>query len=196
MRIVRLFDCSTVRLPGASRSGFTILELLVASLLLSMLVTMLTMMFNQSSIAWRTGVSGVNELEETREQLGGYHDVLDDVLPGLAQNNVQGGSSDNRNLDYRTVSVFRNWNGSGQLSKSVPSQQCSGRLFDRINWGDANLSQVSIGSAQKGQVISNLKQPTTGTSRGGYIVGVRSAGPDRKMDTEDDNINTFPEDID
>ena len=36
------------------KKGFTILELLVASLLLGMLMTILTMIFNQSSIAWRT----------------------------------------------------------------------------------------------------------------------------------------------
>ena len=46
------------------RRGFTILELLVASLLLGMLVTILTMIFNQSSIAWRTGVAGVADLDE------------------------------------------------------------------------------------------------------------------------------------
>ena len=33
------------------RKGFTIIELLVASLLLGLIVTILTMIFNQSSIA-------------------------------------------------------------------------------------------------------------------------------------------------
>ena len=33
------------------RSGFTLIEMLVASLLLGMLVTILTMVFNSSSIA-------------------------------------------------------------------------------------------------------------------------------------------------
>ena len=49
------------------KKGFTILELLVASLLLGMLMTILTMIFNQSSIAWRTGVAGVADLvDKTR----------------------------------------------------------------------------------------------------------------------------------
>ena len=44
------------------KRGFTILEMLVASLLLGMMVTVLTMIFNQSSIAWRTGIAGVVEI--------------------------------------------------------------------------------------------------------------------------------------
>ena len=35
-----------------SESGFTLLEVLVASMLLAMLITILTMVFNSSSIAW------------------------------------------------------------------------------------------------------------------------------------------------
>ena len=38
-----------------SESGFTLLEVLVASMLLAMLITILTMVFNSSSIAWSTG---------------------------------------------------------------------------------------------------------------------------------------------
>ena len=46
------------------RKGFTILELLVASLLLGMLVTIMTQIFSQSSIAWSTGTAGVVELDD------------------------------------------------------------------------------------------------------------------------------------
>ena len=51
------------------RSGFTLIEMLVASLLLGMLVTILTMVFNSSSIAWRTGKAGVSQLSLMRRQL-------------------------------------------------------------------------------------------------------------------------------
>ena len=51
------------------RRGFTLLELMVASLLLSMLVTVLTMVFNSASIAWRTGTAGVAELKDVRTEL-------------------------------------------------------------------------------------------------------------------------------
>ena len=46
------------------KKGFTLLEVLVASLLMGMLVTILTMIFNQSSIAWRTGRASVADLAE------------------------------------------------------------------------------------------------------------------------------------
>ena len=176
------------------RRGFTVLELLVASLLLSMLVTILTMIFNQSSVAWRTGIASVNDMETTRMQMGGYHDIMDDALPGVGDTSDQT-QPGNRMITYRTVSVFRNWSGSGALQANGPSRTCSGRLIDQIDWSRANLSQFTADDAMKGMTITTLSQPTDGQSKGGYIVGVRSAGPNRKMEDEDD-ITTYPEEID
>ena len=174
--------------------GFTVLELLVASLLLAMLVTMLTMIFNQSSIAWRTGVASVTDLQDTREQMGGYHDVMDDALPGIGQSNDRGIDDQSRQIRYRTVSIFRNWSGSGTIQPSKPSLSCQGRLVDQIDWSTPNLSQFNAGNVMKGRTITGLSSGKRGQSKGGFAIGVRSAGPDRQMDTPDD-INTFPEEI-
>ena len=171
------------------RRGFTILELLVASLLLSMLVTVLTMIFNQSSIAWRTGVADVTELNVTRAQLGTFHDIADDALPGLGQSNVTGGQADNREMGYRTVSLFRNWSGSGSIQPNSVSSY--GRPYDVINWNVGNLSQFSVADARVGREKTDLDAGRT-RSRGAYIVGVRSSGPDRRFGTKDD-ISTYPE---
>ena len=184
------------------KRGFTILELLVASLLLSMLVTMLTMIFNQSSMAWNTGVASVNDLETVRKKIGASHDIEDDVLPGIGQTGVRDIGDSGREIRYRTVSLFRNWNGSGQLQASAPSKSCSGRAFDEINWGDEDLTSYNNLDAWSGKTSGTLgngnkggnKGPNSGIGAGGYIVGVKSAGPDRKWNTDDD-INTFPEDI-
>ena len=185
------------------RKGFTILELLVASLLLSMLVTMLTMIFNQSSAAWNTGVASVNDLEDVRTKLGGYHDVFDEALPGIGQNSVRDVNDTGRSIEYRTVSIFRNWSGSGSLQASVPSQHCKGRAFDEIDWGNENLMsyesrmsdvQKGASSGSLGSSTGNKGQNISGGGNAGYIVGVRSSGPNRKMGDEDD-INTFPEDV-
>lgn len=169
------------------RRGFTILELLVASLLLSMLVTVVTMIFNQSSIAWRTGVAGVVELGETRMKLGTFHDVEDDALPGLGQS---GKTVDSRDLKYRTVSIFRNW--SGGSGTPTPSKSCAGRLYDTIAWQTAPQQSTTGGNALNGGSVSI----DGGSSRGGeaYAVGVRSSGPDRRFGTADD-ISTFPEEV-
>jgi len=176
------------------KKGFTVLELLVASLLLSMLVTILTMIFNQSSVAWRTGIASVSDLQDTREQIGGYHDVMDDALPGIGQVNTRMDDT-GRQIRYRTVSIFRNWNGSGTIQASAPSRTCTGRLVDLIDWSTPNLSQFQANNVMKGATVTGLNQGRNGTSKGGYVVGVRSAGPNGVMDDEDD-INTFPEDID
>ena len=45
------------------KKGFTLIELLVASLLLGLLVSILTTIFSQSSIAWSTGTAGVVDLD-------------------------------------------------------------------------------------------------------------------------------------
>ena len=54
------------------RSGFTLLEMLVASSLLAMLVTILTMLFSQSSIAWSTGTASVAGMSDVRKAISRY----------------------------------------------------------------------------------------------------------------------------
>ena len=178
------------------RPGFTVLELLVASLLLAMLVTVLTMIFNQSSIAWRTGVAGVVELDRVRARLGTYHDIEDDALPGLGQDNVQSGSSDNRDVLYRTVSVFKGWSGNGKLQQNAERDDgnCRGRLYDQLKWYEATPIQFTIQDARVGRANNGVG---SGMVPGGsaYVVGVRSAGPDKQWSTADD-ISTFPEEVD
>lgn len=61
------------------RKGFTILELLVASLLLGMLMTILTMIFSQSSIAWRTGTAIVADLDDVRTNIAELREEADNA---------------------------------------------------------------------------------------------------------------------
>ena len=63
------------------KRGFTLLEVLVASMLMGMLVTILTMIFNQSAIAWRTGKAGVADMSETERRLSCIHAYADSVVP-------------------------------------------------------------------------------------------------------------------
>ena len=178
------------------RTGFTILELLVASLLLTMLVTVLTMIFNQSSIAWRTGVAGVVEMNTVRSTMGAYHDMQDDALPGLGQTASQAGAgaSDSRDILYRTVSVFAGWNGSGQLQNSAErnDSNCRGRLYDKFDPEESSSRMFQMNDVRLGRNL-NLGSGRT-RSGSAFAVGVRSSGPDKKWDTEDD-INTFPEEV-
>ncbi len=202
-----------------SRRGFTVLELLVASLLLSMLVTILTMIFNQSSVAWTTCLASEGELSGVRVKLSAFHDVQDDLLPGLGQDNVtSSGSSDSRTLAYRTVSLFKDWDGTQSgfrsLAGSAPrvDSNCRGRAYDKFSTmqiGGLLTQNTSLGSLSaffSPKVVDASTGGAKGASKGSsgkgssgggggvatYVVGVRSWGPDGEPDTEDD-ITSYPE---
>lgn len=159
------------------RKGFTLIELLVASLLLGMLVSVLTMLFNSSSIAWRTGTAGVALLGDTRRQLGAFHDIRDEILPGVGDSS---GSGESRSINYRTVSLWQR--NSDQLR--------TGRAYDTVVWGSA--PSFSLGNAKSGAPCSL----TGGQQKGGslFTVGVRSAGPNGEFGDEDD-ITTWPDEV-
>ena len=171
------------------RRGFTLIEVMVASLLLGMLVVILTMIFNQSSIAWRTGVGGADELAHTRAALAIFEDVRDNVLPGLWQANVKVTSgSDNRTVNWRTVSL---WD-----EDTCEIRPKGSRAVEVPKWsvGTATAPSFTANDAVK---ASALSLPSGGGGGAGttYSVGVRSWGPDGIPDTPDD-ISTWPEEID
>ena len=150
----------------SSSKGFTLLEVMVACLLMGMLVTALTMVFNQSSIAWRTGVAGVVNLYETRADLGKKHDNYDNILPWIE------GDSD---LSWRAVSLWEN----GQLR--------SNRAIDKADESPSPF-QAAAASAL------SVKSTSGGESASLFTVGVRSYGPDGRLGTADD-LTTYPEDL-
>lgn len=154
------------------KRGFTLLELMVASLLLGMLVSALTMLFNASAIAWRTGVASVADLKDVRAELGAMHNIEDDLIPGV---------NGDPEPTYRIVSVW---------DQTAENALRSDRAFTRtFSWGRA--AQISLNEAEKG-VMRTLNAAGNGNASEFFSVGVRSAGPDRKMGTGDD-ISTWPE---
>ncbi len=160
------------------KRGFTILELLVASLLLGMLVTILTMIFNQSSIAWRTGTAGVADLDDARNNMAELREEADNVYVW-------------ENKAHRLLSP---WNDRGELrtraidatggdfrdSETAQLLQRQGGFSDTMKLRDIRIVTVGSG-AGSGNVDT-------------YIVNVMSAGPDREFDTYDD-IWSFPDDF-
>lgn len=161
------------------RRGFSLIELLVASLLLGMLVTVLTMIFNSSAIAWRTGTAGVVILGDARRQLGALHDARDELLPGVGDGeNAKYGTA--RAATFRTVSLW----------KKDSNQLRTDRAYDRVSWGTA--PQVSLTQGRNGAPLSLQGGETMGGSL--FTVGVQSAGPDGEYGTEDD-ITTWPDEV-
>ena len=134
------------------KRAFTILELLVASLLLGMLVTILTMLFNQSSIAWRTGVAGVADLDDVRTNIADLRDDADNAY--VWNDNVQrlvGLWDDGGNLRKRAWDV----DGEGSVKGTVISLKDDSKLSE--------IKTVSVGSGDSGSSIKT------------YSVNVKSA---------------------
>lgn len=151
------------------RRGFTILELLVASLLLGMLMTILTMIFSQSSIAWRTGDALVSDLDDARNNIALVREEADNAF--IANN--------------RTHLIYGLWKEDGSLRQ---------RACD-LDDGDQPVKIANLNDTSKPTDISSL---SIGTDQGShnlksYTVNVMSAGPDRQFDTWDD-IWSFPDD--
>jgi len=151
------------------KKGFTILELLVASLLLGMLVTILTMMFNQSSIAWRTGINGEADLRAMRKKMALVEEDADNTFYW------------ERKTLYRQRGL---WKDDGTLmTKDEFIQQYSG---DRMNGTVANDRK---GTATYG--VGNVKDPNSFKS---YTVNVMSKGPNNDVD-DWEAIWSFPDEI-
>ena len=161
------------------KRGFTILELLVASLLLGMLVTILTMIFNQSSIAWRTGVAGVADLDEARGPMAELRDEADNVYVW-------------NNTPQRLLGL---WNERGKLrTRAVDAtggdfeQKETAQYLDNCATfsDDMRLNEIRTVGVGSGDSGNGLKT---------YIVNVKSAGPDGELGTWDD-IWSYPDDFD
>lgn len=160
------------------KRGFTILELLVASLLLGMLVSVLTMLFNQSSISWRTGVAGVVDLDKVRNNIAEVREEADNVYV----------------WDNKVHRIIGLWDDDGELRKrawNVDTEEgrTPGADFLESNGSglrdDSKLSEfrpIDVGSSASG---SSLKT---------YTVNVKSAGPNGRFNDYDD-IWSFPYEI-
>ena len=165
---------------GRSKGGFTLIEVLVASLLLGMLVTILTMVFNQSAIAWRTGKAGVSQLSKLRRQMTFAQNRSDNLLPRIDENSkaVLG-------------RVYSAWDEKGKIRK-----RSVGRL-GTVNFATPSFQSYDSagldGKVSPWQTINSLDAIRSGSARS-YIVGVLSLGPDGKRDTEDD-ITSWPENV-
>ena len=176
-----------------SESGFTLLEVLVASMLLAMLITILTMVFNSSSIAWSTGKASVAEMDEVRQKMAAASIVADGAVPRVDVNDPQ--------VWGQLVSP---WNSDGTLRRRGVVKMSESKLGSRI-WGDLVLDsgiKSPNGELGKGQWVRATSKPLWGTLRPGsvnisggtkaYVVGVWSYGPDGRPNSGDD-ISTWPD---
>ena len=164
------------------RSGFTLIEMLVASLLLGMLVTILTRGFNSSSIAWRTGTAGVSQLSLMRRELSLAQNRADNLLP---------------RIDTASKSavglVAGAWHADGMVRTRAVSRYQGYGFFQKPNFDSYRSDDASLSTAPPWQQVNALGRLRYGSSHA-YTVGVLSYGPDGKIDTDDD-ISTWPDEV-
>ena len=172
---------------------------MVATMLLAMLVTILTMIFNQSSIAWTTGVASVTALGDIREEMSVCASESDNVILDDRGSSVIG-----------VTSVWDLWNGSAWTTPK------SGVMRTLKRWNDfdekfrkQNLSAsdirdplmdktIFINGGGSGGGTGGRGQNSSGAAGGEtFLVGVHSYGPDGKTggDNSWDDISTMPEEI-
>lgn len=174
----KTFQTSQTSVP--SKPAFTIIEMLVASLLLGMLVTILTMMFNQSSISWRTGVALVEDMDAVRQNVASARDEADNVY-------VWNGEI------HRIVGL---WNADGDVRDRAWDVASGIENAAKVNYLDKKISSLTSANVQPKNVSKPFSVGTgDGTGRSvQYIVNVKSAGPDGEFGTYDD-IWSYPDEI-
>lgn len=168
-----------------SESGFTLLEVLVASVLLGMLVTILTMVFNSSSIAWRTGKASVAEMDDVRKNMSGAGLAADNAIPRVDAKNPQ-----------EWGCIVSPWKSDGTMRKRGV-ERMSSSTFARDAWSKLELNDLKEGKWKKSdkvQLWAELSPGRIGLGRNvaSFAVGVMSFGPDGKENTKDD-ISTWPD---
>ncbi len=157
------------------KRGFTILELLVASLLLGMLMTILTMIFSQSSVAWRTGTALVANLSDVRANIAEVRDEADNAYVWDGEmHRIIGLWDENGNLRTRAWDV-----GAEDKLENKAAYLENAPTTDSWNLSDF---QTQVGGAK------------TGNSLKTYIINVKSRGPNGEPGDYDD-IWSFPDDF-
>lgn len=166
-------------IKGAPRGkgGFTLIEMLVAALLLGMLISMLTMVFTASASAWRLGEGGAWGLRTARRDLSACQRAATDALP-----HIKG------RTDSGVVYISSVWVDGSSLKTSYGNSARRG--YD--NNPPAGLGAEGASGSQPGVRVDGIKLETSKGARN-YLVGAGSAGPDGEWDTDDD-ITSWPED--
>ena len=167
------------------KRGFTILELLVAALLLGMLVTVLTMIFNQSSIAWRTGVAGLLDMDEVRDNVAAVRDEADSIY--IWNNEI-----------HRTLSIWKE-SGAGarpQLRKRAIDSTDNADVEERAKVqylkGKSELKRDDLEPKDAFGPV-DVKQSESEAGKN-WIVNVKSRGPNGVLNDYDD-IWSNPDDF-
>ena len=163
------------------KKGFPILELLVASLLLGMLMTILTMIFSQSSIAWRTGTAIVADLDDVRSNIAEVREEADNAY--IWDNKI-----------HRIIGL---WDEQGNLRERAWDVGTEGSKSENQA---AFLASRASGNISETTDIKDFRTQADVSASGGlgslntYKINVKSSGPNKRLGDYDD-IWSDPDDF-
>lgn len=161
------------------------IEVLVASMLLAMLITILTMVFSSSSIAWSTGKAGVSEMDNVRHDVADLGRVADNAVPRVDRQDLS-----------KWGYLASPWQADGTLRRraimeKMPSaSQQMDSLADDFGGSNPGTWNRETGRRLWASAPAGSIKVAGGASI--YIVGVWSVGPDGEENTGDD-ISTWPD---
>lgn len=200
---------------NGNRDGFSMIEVLVAATIMVVIVMMLAMLFQQTSMAWRTGVKRADGYMQIRAVLGAIQrdasaavnmpQKIVDSLGGGGEQKFDGGLAfytltGTVDKDGNVVRALKyiTYDSSGQRTESVlkpkatkVSQDVSSNVKD-VYERTGNPNSATVGS------FTFTPYPTVGfplyvtvdteVTTYGYSldIGAWSAGPDKAWDTKDD----------
>lgn len=162
------------------RKGFTIIELLVASVLLGLLVTILTMVFNQSSIAWRTGQAVTAGMDRVRDNIAEIREEADNAF--LYNGQV-----------YRTVGLWRTDGRLRDRACDAPGSQVQSEHGTRPEMVRSPVQSLNGRPWSDSTSLRNVDGADSSARRKNYTVNVRSKGP-RNDERDWQAIYSFPDD--
>lgn len=163
------------------KSGFTIIELLVASMLLGMLVTVLTMVFNQSSIAWRIGSAMTSNMDNVRDNIAELREESDNAFVygndvyrtvGLWDNN---GNLRDRACDAPNSSVQNETGARAKFLRNKVQSFLTASPSQRSPWSKSD-SLVPVDGGMGGNTPGG-NTPGANSGKQNFVVNVRSKGP-------------------
>lgn len=156
------------------KRGFTLIEVMVATVLFGIVTVTLSMVFSSSAAAWRIGRAGVLGMHKMRRDFSIKQLMADHALPNIQE---KGGG-----IGY--VRVL--WTGGGSLQDSNGKSADTLRAFTT---SESDFGSVSPGLDTDCAVESPVEAPPVkGNELQNYMIRAGSAGPDREWGTEDDII--------
>lgn len=202
--------CKTKR----SNAGFSMIEVLVAATILLVIVMMLAMLFQQTSIAWRTGVRRADAFTQVRALIGSMqrdaakavdeHAIDKDLRSGRSQNfsgglrffTLTGNGFSDSGAPLRSVSYIEYTGGTrtettlqADGSWSAPT---SAQITDFVEWSGKDTIkmqnlQVTEERNPLGGLPLSVRFRVEVVSEGYNLeIGAASAGPDGAWGTKDD----------